>query len=242
MSEPIRDQRELLREALGPTPECPPLDVLASPHSVEMKRHAEECPSCRAELALLHQFESSEARPDEAADLAWIASDLARRSPVAARSPEFFGRLRAWFEFLFTPAGRGRLSLAVASLLLLVTAGLVMRPGGGVRQGLTEEPTVWRSGQFAATSPVGDLDQPPSQLRWEAVPGAASYHVRLLEVDGTEIWSADSTSTSVGFPNNIAAKLTRGRAFQWDATSRDNAGRQLATTNLQTFHILGTRH
>jgi hypothetical protein len=243
MSEPIRGQKELLREALGPTSECPPLDVLAAPRQdAQTKRHAQECPHCRAELALLHQFESAEARPGEAADLAWIESELARRSPVAARSPEFFGRLRAWFEFLFSPAGRGRLSLAVASVVLLVTAGLVMRPGGGVRQGITEEPAVWRSGQFAATSPAGDLDQPPSQLRWEAVPGAASYHVRLLEVDGAEIWSADSTSTSVAFPGNIASQLTRGRAFQWDATSRNGAGRQLATTNLQTFHIVGTRH
>src|SRR5450432_2699708 len=101
MSEPIRDQKELLREALGPASECPPLDVLASPHqNAEMKRHGEECPSCRAELALLHQFESAEARPGEVADLAWIASELARRSPVAATSPQPFARLRAWFEFL----------------------------------------------------------------------------------------------------------------------------------------------
>jgi hypothetical protein len=237
MPEPIRDQRHLLREALNRTPECPALEVLAAP---QHRQHVTECPHCRAELALLHQFESADAQPGEAADLAWIESELARRSQAAAISREPFGaRLLAWFEFLFSPAGRGRLSMAAASLLLLVTVGLLMRPGGGVRPPL-QEPTVWRSGQFAAVSPVGDLDQAPSQLRWETVPSAASYHVRLLEVDGTEIWSADSTSTSVDFSNNIAAKMTPGRAFQWEATARDSSGRQMATTNLQTFHILAT--
>jgi hypothetical protein len=238
MSEPIRNQRDLMREALGPTPECPSLEVLAAP---QHQKHVSECPHCRAELALLHQFESAEAQAGEAADLAWIESELARRSPVAAAGREPFGdRLRAWFELLFGPAGRGRLSMAAAALVVLVAAGLFLRPGGGVHQGVVQEPMVWRSGQIAAISPVGDLDQSPSQLRWEAVPGAASYHVRLLEVDGTEVWSADSTSTSVEFPNNIGAKLTPGRAFQWDAAARDGAGRQLATTNLQTFHIVAT--
>lgn len=239
MSEPIRNQRDLLREAVGQTPECPPLEVLAAP---QHQKHLAECPHCRAELALLHQFESAEVQAGEAADLAWIESELARRSPVAATSREPFGdRLRAWFELLFGPAGRGRLSMAAAALVVLVAAGLFLRPSGGVRPGQPAEPMVWRSGQMAAISPVGDLDQAPSQLRWETVPGAASYHVRLLEVDGTEIWSTDSASASVDFPKDIAAKLTPGRAFQWDAVARDAAGRQMATTNSQLFHIVLTR-
>jgi hypothetical protein len=121
-----------------------------------------------------------------------------------------------------------------------VAAGIALRPGADVRPGLSNEPEVWRSGQITAQSPLGDVDRAPTQLRWDAVPGAVSYHVRLLEVDGTEVWSVDSTSASIEFPNDIARKLIPGRAFQWDAVARDAAGRTLAGTNLQSFHIVAT--
>jgi hypothetical protein len=243
MSKPLHSQRDVLREALGPATGCPPLDGLrTAPQDAAVERHLEQCPSCRAELALLMQFESAQAQPGEAADLAWVEAELARRA-VVAQSPEpVLRRLRAWFEFLFSPAGRGRLSLAAAVLLVLVAAGLFLRPGSGVRPGQPQEPIVFRSGQVRALSPLGDLDQAPKQLRWEAVPGAAAYHVRLLEVDGTEIWSADSAATSVDFPANIAAQLTAARAFQWDVSAQDGARQKIASSNLQSFHIVVTRH
>ncbi len=243
MSDPMRDHRELLRQALDRTSGCPTLEALtASTQDAPTKRHVEECPHCRAELAMFQQFESAEAQPAEAADLAWMELELARRSPARLASGESFGdRVRAWFESLLSPAGHGRLGLATAALLVLVAAGVVLRPGGGVHQAPSEESRVWRSGQFAAQSPSGDLNQSPLQLRWEAVPGAVSYHVRLLEVDGTEVWSADAAATSIDFPHDIVQKLTPGRAFQWDAVARDAAGRKLAATDLQIFHILATR-
>ena len=38
----------------------------------------------------------------------------------------------------------------------------------------------------------------------------------------------------------FTTKMIAGRAFQWDVVARDNAGRQIAATDLQTFHILTT--
>jgi hypothetical protein len=243
MPEPIGDDRDLLRGALGRTPECPPLESLAAPQTdANVRHHLEECPHCRAELALMHQFEGAEAQPEEAADVAWIESELRRRSPAALPVRQPFGsRLRDWFGFLFSPAESGKLGLAAAALLVLVTAGIVLRPGTGLRIRPSEESTVLRSGRFAAISPLGDLDRAPSRLRWEAVAGAANYHVRLLEVDGTEVWSADSVDTTVDFPSSVAARIMPGRAFQWDATAHDAAGKPLASTDLQSFHILATR-
>ena len=240
MSEPARDDRELLREALGPTPQCPPLEALAAQPDAKLLRHVEECPHCRAELALLRQFETGEARPAERADVAWIEADLRRRSPVpAAGGDTFANKLRDWFGFLFSPSGSGKLGLAAVALLVLVMAGIVLRPRSQRSQ--SEDGGVWRSSQITAISPAGDLEQAPTQLRWEPAAGAASYHVRLFEVDGTEIWAADVTGTSVDFPSNIAAIITPGRAFQWDVAARDSSGRQIASTNSQTFHIAATR-
>ena len=94
---------------------------------------------------------------------------------------------------------------------------------------------------MAAISPVGELDRAPSQLRWGPVAGAARYHVRLLEVDGTEIWSADSSEATADLPATLSPKLIPGRAFQWDVAALDAAGRKIAAANLQTFHIPATR-
>ena len=235
MSEPIHN----LRDALAATPECPPLDLLAAPRPADgVRRHLENCAHCQAELSLLHQFESAEPTPREAADVAWIESQLARRSPAAAPSREpFLRRARAWFAFPLSPA---RLAFATGALLLLVTAGVVLRPGAGVGTVPSEDGAVWRSGKLTALSPSGDLPLAPSELRWEPVSGATVYHVRLLEVDGTELWSADAAAPAVGFPAPLAAKLIAGRAFQWDVIARNALGRPVAASDLQTFHILAT--
>ena len=45
-----------------------------------------------------------------------------------------------------------------------------------------------RSGNFAVLSPVGDVQERPAEIRWERVQSVASYQVRLLEVDRSEVW------------------------------------------------------
>ena len=225
MSDPTR--------SLGPTPECPPLEALvAATPDPAVRQHLETCAHCRNELALFQEFETAEARPEEAADLAWINAELTRRH--AAPKVTLADRVRAWLTF-------PRLSLAAAALVMLIAAALYLPTRNGVPLPDQQETSRWRSGQFAALAPLGDLDRAPGSLRWEAVNGAASYHVRLLEVDGTEVWSADVNATSVELPNNTAAKMLPGRAFQWDCSARDSSGRTIASTNLQSFHILATQ-
>ncbi|HLK65800.1 MAG TPA: hypothetical protein VKU19_20325 [Bryobacteraceae bacterium] len=241
MSERDRE-RQLLRAALGPTAECPPFDELASPDASEkVKQHLAKCLHCRAEVEMLARFESAEPQPAESADMAWIEAELARRAPVTAARPKTAGeRIREWFGWLPFPAGRTGFALAGVVLALLVAVGVSLRLSSVGQHPTTDQPVVFRSGRFAALAPAGDLTTAPSQFHWENVPGAASYHVRLLEVDGTEVWSVDSASASVEIPIAMAAQLIAGRAFQWDVAARDNAGHTISTTNLQTFHILAT--
>jgi hypothetical protein len=232
MSEPNRDPRELLRQAFDRGAECPPLESLtAATIDTAVQQHLESCAHCRAELALFQQFEGAEPRAAESADLAWVEAELSRR--IAIPKPTFAERFRGWFDL-------PRLTLVAAALLVLIAVGLYLPTRNGGRSTVQQELPVWRSGQIAAVAPIGDLEHAPSQLRWELVTGAASYHVRLLEVDGTEIWSADSNATTVEIPGAIEAKMTAARAFQWEAAARDATGRQIATTNLQSFHIVAT--
>ncbi len=242
MSDPNRNPAHPLRAALGRTPECPPLEALAAPApAAPLQAHLESCPHCRAELSLLRAFENAEARPEETADLAWIESELVRHSTRSAPQPQpLAARLRAWAAVLFTPVGHSRLAMAAAAMLVLLAVGVFVRQRGAAPAPSSDDATVWRSARIAAVAPIGDLDRPPSQFRWEPAPAAASYRLRLLEIDGTEIWSAESPVPLVEIPDSLAPKLIAGRAFQWEVAARDSRGRPVASTSLQSFHILAT--
>src|SRR4051794_37317067 len=97
MSESNEDR--LLGAAGGPTPECPPLEALES-LDAKGRAHVEHCAWCRNELAMLTEFQAAEVRPEEAASVAWIESELARRAapaPIATKPVEsLWSRIRDW--------------------------------------------------------------------------------------------------------------------------------------------------
>src|SRR3982074_403265 len=89
MPEPS-DERALFRAVLGRTNDCPGIEELASPdQTAAVRKHLDGCARCRAELALLHEFETAEPAVEEAAQVQWIKSELRRRSQeiVSAREP-----------------------------------------------------------------------------------------------------------------------------------------------------------
>jgi len=233
MSDPIR-------RALSGGPGCPPLEALAAPSpEAAVQRHLDSCPHCQNELAMFQQFEAAELRSGEATDLAWVEAELDRRR-VPALQLSWIDRIRASLGTMFLPEYRGRLSFATVAALLIVAGIALYVPSRGVRNPEVDSPAVWRSGQVIAIAPLGDLDRAPTQLRWEAVPGAASYRVRVLEVDGTEVWSSNVPAATADIPADLAAKMIPGRAFQWEVEARNASGKRIASTGLQNFHIVTT--
>ncbi|MCU1232137.1 MAG: hypothetical protein JWP63_104 [Candidatus Solibacter sp.] len=226
------------QSALGRTAECPDLEALAGePRTPEIERHIAACGYCRAELALLHEFESAEPGPEELASVQWIESELRRRSAADGPSPTLWERLSGWVS----PGGQRAWVMVAASLMVLVAAGLIFRPNGPVGVPSAPHGTVWRSGKFAAVGPVGEIAASPNEFRWEGVTGAAGYRVQLMEVDRTVIWTGESTGTSITIPDTVRGQLKPGRSFQWQAVAQNAAGEQLAATDLQSFHIPVTR-
>jgi hypothetical protein len=225
-------QRELLRAALARTPECPDIEVLtgAAPGSPTAV-HAETCPRCRAELALLHQFETAQAAPGEVESLAYVESELTRRRASQALPPAVPPARTPW-------KGWRMLTWAAACVAIAVIVSVYERPGdtGAVKN---IQP-VYRSTRITGLSPTGDLSSAPTELRWEAVPAAAGYRIRILEVDGKEIWNTATTENHVAVSEALAPRLTPGRAVQWDVVALDAASRRLGASDLQTIHILAT--
>jgi len=226
----------ILRNALGRAPACPPTEILAvAGTSSEVRRHLDSCARCRAEIALLHQFESGEPSAEEAESLRWIEAELAQRdvipqvpaekAPVARPTRRFGGwRVLGW----------------AASLAVVIAAFVYQRPLDEIRPRGSGQP-VWRSMRFSAISPAGDLTTAPSVLSWEAVPGAASYRVRLMEMDGTVIWSVSVSATSVEIPRKIQSVIVPGRTFTWDVSAWSKIVEKIGASDLQTVHILSSR-
>jgi hypothetical protein len=246
------DPKRLFQAALRRTGECPDLDALAAgAENANVQRHLANCSRCQNELAMLQEFESAEAEPHELESVQWMESQLRGRlpelvSPAPAELQHSSGvweRLLGWIRITLAPANRRTVSLAAASLLAVAGAGLYLRRGSDVpRPSAPVASSVWRSAQFAAISPAGDLSQRPSRLQWESVPGSATYRVELREVDGTVIWSGETTQPEINIPAAILVQLKPGRAFRWQASAFNAAGAKMAATNLQSFHILGASH
>jgi hypothetical protein len=246
--------RQQLKIALGETAGCIPVDELASwldqslsqPKSSAVEAHLKTCAHCQTELSLLREFESSQPEPEEAAAVSWIVGEVERRSSEILGHGHAVEKGSWWAGWLRMPRAPLRmpsvrvLSLAAASLVVVITAGIYMRRLGepALSPGGLPGVEVYRSHQLIAVSPLGQVTEPPSRLQWEPARDAKKYDVRLTEVDRTEVWKADSSVTSIEIPSNIRAKMAPGRAFLWEAVARNQAGEQIASTGLQRFQIL----
>lgn len=240
MAHPESQERNFLKTAFQAGPECPPIERLAeladgslsAAEQTVTREHADSCPRCRTELALLREFVEGEARnPKEAAEVAWITAKL-RHEPPPQVQPTFWEKISA----LFAPGPRG---LAWAgALLVLITTGLYFShgtdPGSPVYQGGGE----LRSGAVNLISPVGEQQGVPSEFRWQAHAGADLYRVEVFDVDGISIWRSETKSTSVKPPARL---LAPGRAFSWKVSAISRTSTVVGTSILQNFHIPFTR-
>ena len=235
------NEDRLLRSALGRTSECLSIEALEA-MDAKAREHVGHCAYCQNELAMMVEFQEAAPRPEEAADVAWIQAELERRSaitPQSGPSESLWARIRSWISGALPSRGWQTIAVA-ASLLFVVAGGMYLRQGNdGLRPPLGGEP-VWRSQGFAGVAPVGDVAAAPVDLQWEAVPGAVQYHVRVMEVDRTEIWQAESSGTRIVLPAEVRGQMTAGRSFLWTVAARNGAGSTIAETGLQTFHILAT--
>jgi hypothetical protein len=253
---------KLLKAALARSAACATIEELgrlcdadhAGGGDARVAEHVAGCIRCRTELALLKQFETAAPRPDEEPAASWIAarleSDVGRMTSVAAprssrvvAAAEETGRrpLRdddagRFPQRAVWPVAAG-LALAAATLLVVLNLpgrevrppALPADPGAG--------PVVFRSNAVTLLSPAGDLDAPASELRWEAVPGAASYSVQVTEVDRTEVWKAETREPALSLPAAVRTRMVPGKPLFWQVVAKDATGKTVASSQVQRFRV-----
>ncbi len=234
--------REIIRQALTASAECPTIEDLASyldretqgEPRVRLESHLSSCPRCLTELSLLKDFQIA-ARSAEKTDVRWIEQGLRQRFSGAARAAE--SEREPWWNRLWSLPSMRVLALGFGCLLVVVGIALHSR-----RPSALELRTGIGGGELRSTSvlliePVGDLPSAPREMKWQAVSGVARYHVRLLEVDRHEVWSGDSSSTSIRLPGSVGERFRPGKTLLWQVVAYDSSGKEIASSDLQSVRV-----
>jgi hypothetical protein len=233
------NERARWRAELSPGPECPPLEKLAELLEAGEKRppfqaHIDECAYCRTELAMLREFQSGEVRPEERASVEFIVQRLKhKQSELLGGSP----RRESWWTKLWQNPWQTRSALVAAAMVLAVAVGIQYRRSAPPNLRPAERTDVVRSRAIGVYAPAGDLDRTPTELRWQSAGSASKYRVRVTEVDGNELWSAETTAPQVDLPAAVQARIVAGKTVYWEVAAFDGAGANIAASERQSFRV-----
>jgi hypothetical protein len=242
--------RQALKSALATTPECLPLEKLEelSTEEVRTHKHVSQCARCQTELTLLREFETNEPLPGEGAAVAWISAQLERQQAEIKHPSRAAQRKRSKVEGQGSDSWLGRLFgyeamrvwLPVTATLVLAVAGIMLWRSPKepeLHASLGNDPAIYRSLELQTIAPSGELSEIPKELKWNAVPEAANYKIKITEVDHTELWNGQTVDTFVTIPASIVAKIKVGKPFIWQVTAVDQQGKTLASSQARRFVV-----
>jgi hypothetical protein len=219
---------KMWQEAASATAECLPLEVLermTENASADASAHLAGCAHCQTELAMLKNFEQSTPSADEGAAVAWIAAQLERRqnAPLAQQN---IVRVPFWRTMFRVPYLAG--AAALAAVLIL---------GISLYHGSSDGPGKINPGSIHLVSPITDQNIAPTEFRWDAVQGAASYTVELKDVAGITLASAKSSQNVLAVTPEMKAVMISGKPIKWQVTALDADGKEIANSSTEQFKV-----
>jgi hypothetical protein len=237
-------EQEALRTALGPGMDCPPIEDLErltseQPPAPNVARHLESCSYCRTELEMLHAFQAAEAGP-ASKEVERVSELLRARSKTILSQPRLTEARAPWWRAAFNPRRLAQASFAMAAVLVAAVVMIQFRPTKDRPLPDTTQSgqEVLRSGGFAVLSPVGDVQEHPGEIRWEKVANAVNYRVRVLEVDASELWKAETAAEHIDLPPAIRARIVPAKTLFCEVTAFDASGSKIGETGRVRFRLL----
>ncbi|HEY7403828.1 MAG TPA: hypothetical protein VIB39_09915 [Candidatus Angelobacter sp.] len=234
------NQLKTWQEAAAASKECLPLEVLErftenAPADAKAAAHLESCAHCQTELSMLKDFEAATPTADEGAAVAWIAAQLQRQQLGASARPPATARVSFWRNLFRVPYLAG--AAALAAVLVLAISLYHPESGQHPRVGGPGNIGILRSGEVKLVSPSGELAQAPSEFRWEAVPGAASYKVELTDALDMPLASATSAQPQMQTTPAMKAAMQARMPIKWKVTALDASGKSIAESSGGSFKI-----
>lgn len=220
-----------------------------------IESHVATCPACAAQRDLAGAWDlpvdAGDLSPE---DLAFVVGRVeeaqAEQAPPARGNvvPFPVGRAASKTEPIVVTQGvpmrRPGRSLMAWGLALAAVLALAIGLAIELRQrDLPELPAppvgaeTYRGSTVLLRGPEGELAQPPARLEWEAVQGASSYRVRIVDPLGEEIWRGTAKGSPLVLPGEAAAKLQTAVVYAWTVEAFDGAGKRLAGAEALRFRI-----
>jgi hypothetical protein len=229
------DEREprIWQAALGPGGDCPPIEQLENLAESGSTPHVDSCAYCQTQLQMLREFQSASPRAGEQEAVRTIAARLRTRSDEILPAPKDSWWAAFWRSRWLSPA-----ALALASLLVVIAFRL--QPPGGPPVLHPPDPSreILRSNAISILAPVGDLQRVPFEISWQPAPSAVKYQARVLEVDGTELWRAETSVNRIELPAALRARIVPAKTLLCQVVAFDAAGRAVADSQTVRFRLL----
>jgi hypothetical protein len=196
---------------------------------------------------MLKSFEEATPSAEEGAAVAWIAAQLERHHPSPRKTGAGWGprqqtapaqqtrvaRVPFWRTLFRVPYMAGAAAM-IAVLALGISLYNSNAGGGGLKPPVIGDN--YRGG-LKLLSPIGDVTQTPTEFRWEAAPGAASYKVELTDVIGKSLASVNSTQPQLAATPEMTAAMHAGTPVNWKVTAYDGSGKMIAESSGGNFKI-----
>lgn len=231
------NSENILRESLAATADCPPLpELLEVPHQAALQAHIAACPHCQTELALASHLQ----QPADAAVVLSISRRLAQVNWADAGRTGIVEPARSFWHKLFHPRLLAPASLALATVMGLVTVVQMRHPGSKETFHATPREIgsqELRSQRVRGLFPLGLVSSAPKLCSWEPMQSAVQYEIRLMEVDHTPVWQQRVYTNNAKIPVGEVSKMLPGRRMLWEVTALGQAGQALATSGTLEFTV-----
>lgn len=251
---PSLSLEERLRAAYAPGEgaACPPPEafleeaegLLDEPARQRLLAHAEGCPACAAERELARLYAAgAEGAGVAAEDLEFVTGRLRSASPVEAAPaapavPANGGKVvpfpsRRREEARRTPSWARWAAAAVFVLAAGLAFRLAFPPAGTLPP--PDDAGVVRGARIEGLAPQGEVMEVPGALSWEPVPGAASYELKLVAVDGTVLWETTLAAPPARLPAEVRGRLLAAVRYSYSVRARDARGGEIAVSEEVSF-------
>lgn len=243
MSNRPTTDRNLLRAALARGNACVPIERLegltGSPAATRSKleQHVQSCAHCQTELELLETF--YEGGAVDSGDVRTMTAALRKRSREIFRlQSEHTPRKHRWWRLdrIPWPSALGAAAIPLVAAVVVAYWQASLQPVLSDTRSSGRE--VLRSSSFALISPNGDVSLQPTEIRWERVHSATKYQIRLSEVDGAEVWKAETSDDHVALPFFVLSRTVPAKTFFCEVTAYDSFGGRVGATGSVRFRWL----
>jgi len=186
------------------------------------------CSRCQTEAALWREFDGALPLPGEGASVQWLVAELRRR----VEQPSKGAPSRSW-RWLTAR----QLVPALVAIAIVAAVGYGVRdPEPGIRTGQAG-PELYRTARLNGIGPLGDRDEPPAAIEWEAFDGAAVYDVEVFEVDRSTLWRGSSSAPRIALPPSLSVQFVPGKSVLWEVKARNASGAVVADSGAQQFRV-----